>query len=71
MRVRLSDPALNRDLIRYLREGGYLAIEEDEVVTAVLIISGSPSADRASFVRGELETWRAFHAGVEVELLEG
>jgi hypothetical protein len=63
MRVRLSDPALTRQLIRYLRARHYLAVTEDGAVTAVPINAVSERADVARFKR-DLAEWQAEYPGV-------
>jgi hypothetical protein len=67
MRVRLSDPSLHADLVRYLRSHAYLAAAEHGAVTAVPINAVSERGDRARFER-DLETWLARHADVIAEL---
>ena len=69
MRVRVSDPTLTRDLIRFLRRHEYLAVEEEpEFIEAVPINSVSARADR-NRLRGHLDEWQAEHPGVTAEPL--
>ena len=70
MRVRVSDPTLTRDLIRFLRRHDYLAIEEEEpeFIEAVPINSVSARADR-NRLRRHLDEWQAEHPGVMAEPL--
>jgi hypothetical protein len=68
-RVRLSDPTLGADLIHYLRTRAYLA-QDRGVVTVMPTNSVSERADQARFER-DLTAWRAGHADVEADVLEG
>ena len=63
MRVRLSEPARTRDLIRYLRAKDYLAVEEDGAVIAVPIRAVSERADLKRFAL-DVAQWQADHRGV-------
>jgi hypothetical protein len=67
MKVRISDQALVADLVRYMRLVGYLGVEEAGAVTVVPINAASAQGDRARVAR-EVESWRAAHPGVEIEI---
>ena len=69
MRVRLSDPSVTPDLVRFLRERDFLAVEEERAIVGVAPIDAiSPRADRVR-VKRALNEWRARHPEVEIEIL--
>ncbi len=63
MQVRLSDPVLTRDLVRYLRARHYLAVDQGGAIVAVPINAISERADVARFKR-DLAEWQAEYPGV-------
>ncbi len=68
MRVRVSDRALSKDLVRHLRALKYLAVEEGDAITVEPIYSVGEAEDRVRLER-ELTGW-AQRSGVEVEISE-
>jgi hypothetical protein len=71
MEIEVSDPRTARDLVRFLRRRGYLAVERGRgVVEAVPIDAVGPAADRARTLR-DVQAWAAEQGGVEVRPLEG
>ncbi len=59
MRIRVGDPQAARDLVRFLRRRGYLAVADAEgVVEAVPIESAGEAPDRARTLR-DLAEWSA------------
>ncbi len=69
MEVILSDPELVPDLLSYLEEEGFVAVEGDH---GTVKASPSPGSFREDHVRMELELrlaiWRARHPDVTTEL---
>ena len=64
MRIELTEPRATRDLVRFLRDRDYLAVEEPGgVVEVVPIQVVSELADRARTLR-DLGAWLAQHPGV-------
>jgi len=62
MRVRPSDPALARSLIRHFRSRNYLAVAENRAIAIVPLNAVGARADRLRFQR-DLEDWQAEHPG--------
>ena len=59
MRIQLTEPRAARELVRFLRDRDYLAVEESGgVVEAVPIQVVSEPADRARTLR-DLDAWLA------------
>jgi hypothetical protein len=70
MLLRISDPRLPDDLVRFLRRHDYLAVKKErDTIEAVPINTVSERADRKR-LRRDLSQWRAEHPGIEVEILE-
>ena len=71
MEIEVSDPRTARDLVRFLRGRGYLAVERGRgVVEAVPIDAVGSAADRARTLR-DVQAWAAEQGGVEIRPLEG
>jgi hypothetical protein len=68
MFLQISDPALNRDLVTFLRARNYLAIEERGQVVVVPLQAVSRTADRRR-TEGDLDEWRSRNPGVRVEIV--
>jgi hypothetical protein len=68
MFLQISDPALNRDLVAFLRARNYLAIEERGQVVVVPLQAVSRAADRRR-TEGDLDEWRSRNPGVRVEIV--
>ena len=68
MFIQIDDTSLRGDLVRFLRERDYLAIEEAGQVVAVPLESVDKHADRMRAER-DLEAWRGDHPGVRVEIV--
>ena len=69
MRFRISHPEATKELVRFLRVNGYLAVEcGNGVVEAVPIRAASSDADRVRTLR-DVETWAAERGGMDVEPL--
>jgi hypothetical protein len=70
VRVRLPDPALRADLRDFLDRWGCVSYEVDDDVIEVFVL-GAPGVRQG---RREfhlyLETWRAHHPGLELDLLD-
>ncbi len=70
MLVRVSDPNLSGDLVRFLRRQDYLAVQKGrDIVEAAPINSVSARADR-NRLRRELNEWLAEHPEAKAEVLE-
>jgi hypothetical protein len=70
MRIRLNNPDTARDLVRFLRRRGYLAVAEPRaVVEAVPINTVSEQADRSRLLQ-DLSAWMAENPGLEATLVE-
>ncbi len=70
MRIRVSDPNLTEDLVRFLRRHDYLAVRKDrDIIDAAPINSVSARADRAR-LRRHLDEWQADRPGVTAEIVE-
>ena len=70
MEIEVSDPRAARDLVRFLRGRGYLAVERRRgVVEAVPIDAAGREADRLRTLR-EVEEWAVEHGGVHVRPLD-
>ncbi len=66
MRVRVTDPALLRDLCNYLSLRGCVAVEASADEADVLIPGAPSSFEAAAMLMTEINLWRAKRAGVEV-----
>jgi hypothetical protein len=67
MELRITDPELAGDLVRFFRRRGYLAVSESPgVVEVVPIRSASERANRAKMLC-DLAEWTRGHPGVEAE----
>jgi hypothetical protein len=63
VRFELSEPEATRDLVRYLRVTGYLAVDRGGgIVEAVPIRAVSGDADRRRAIR-DVEAWAAGQGG--------
>jgi hypothetical protein len=71
VRFELSEPEATKDLVRYLRVTGYLAVDRGNgIVEAVPIRAVSRDADRRRTVR-DVEAWATGRGdGVEARRLE-
>ncbi len=70
MRFELSEPEVTRDLVRYLRVTGYLAVDRGRgIVEAVPIRAMSRDADRARTIR-DVRAWASGQGSVEARPLE-
>lgn len=70
MLVRISDPNLSGDLVRFLRRHDYLAVQKNrDTVEAAPINSVSARADR-NRLRREVNEWLAGHPEAKAEVLE-
>ena len=71
MRFQVDDATRARDLVRFFRRQGYLAVASDDgTVDAMPIDAVSEHADRARTLR-DLGVWQAEHPDVTVRPLEG
>jgi hypothetical protein len=68
MFIEISDPALVRDLIEFLRERNYLAVEEWGHIVAVPLQPQNRASDRRRCER-DLGEWRIAHPGVRVAII--
>ena len=68
MRVRLPDPALRADLRDFLHRWGFVTYEVDD--GAIEVIVPLPSAQGRRELHLYLDTWRAHHPDLELELLD-
>jgi hypothetical protein len=70
MRLYVPDSQAARDLVRFFRARGYLAVADPGgEVEVVPIASRGEAADRASTLR-DLAAWRADHPGVAADVDE-
>ncbi len=70
MRVRVSDPALLRDLIPYLRECGCVAEQASAQELDVYVPRVANERGARMEVGVYLAAWRVHHEGVDAELLD-
>lgn len=66
MRVRVSDPAVLRDLCDYLSRQGCVAMEAGEDEANVLIPGATSSFEAAVMLMTEIDLWRLKREGVTV-----
>jgi hypothetical protein len=70
MRIRLPDPALRVDLRDFCRRWGCVTYEVGEAAIEVIVPDVAGERQRRRELQLYLETWRAQHPGVELELLD-
>jgi hypothetical protein len=69
MRLRIDPPTLRDDLLEFLRASGCLALTEgSNLIETQLLNSVSDRHDRA-VLAGFVESWRARHPDVRVEIV--
>jgi hypothetical protein len=69
MRVRLPDPALRTDLRDVLHRWGFVTYEVSDGAIEVIVDAPAERQGRLE-LHLYLETWRAHHPGLELELLD-
>ncbi len=70
MRVRLPDPALRADLRDFLHRWGCVTYEVSDDAIEVIVLDASGARQGRRELDLYLETWRAHHPGLELELLD-
>jgi hypothetical protein len=70
MRVRLPDPALRADLRDFFHRWGCVTYEVSEGVIDVIVPDAAGERQERRELDLYLETWRAHHPGLELELLD-
>ena len=70
MRVRLPDPALRADLRDFLHRWGFVTYEVNDGVIEVIVPDARAERQGRRELHLYLETWRAHHPGLELELLD-
>jgi len=68
MRVRLPDPALRLDLRDFFRRWGCVTYEVGEGAIEVIVPDAAGERQGRRELQLYLETWRAQHPGVELEM---
>ncbi len=69
MRVRLPDPELRADLRDFFHRWGCVTYEVNDDAIEV-IVPDAPAESQGRELHLYLETWRAHHPGLELELLD-
>ena len=70
MRVRLPDPALRADLRDFFHRWGCVTYEVNDDMIEVIVPDASGERQGRRELELYLETWRAHHPGLELELLD-
>jgi hypothetical protein len=70
MRVRLPDPALRADLRDFLHRWGCVTYEVSDGAIEVIVPDAPAERQGRRELHLYLETWRAHHPGLELELLD-
>ena len=70
MRVRLSDPALRAELRDFFHRWGCVTYEVDGDVIEVVVPDAPDERQERRELHLYLDTWRAHHAALELELFE-
>ena len=66
--INLSNPTFRHDLVRFLRDRGYLAIEEWDQIVAVPLPSLGASGDQRRVER-DLAEWHVKHPGAQATVV--
>ncbi len=69
MRVRLPDQALRADLRDFFHRWGCVTYEVNDGAIEVIVADASGERQGRRELQLYLETWRAHHPGLELELL--
>jgi hypothetical protein len=70
MRVRLSDPALRADLRDFFHHWGCVTYEVNDEAIEVIVSDAPSERQGRRELHLYLETWRAHHPGLELEVLD-
>jgi hypothetical protein len=70
VRVRLPDPALRADLRDFLHRWGCVTYEVNDDTIEVIVPDVPAERQGRRELDLYLETWRAYHPGLELELLD-
>jgi hypothetical protein len=70
MRIRLPDPALRTDLRDFLHRWGCVTYEVNDGAIEVIVPDALAERQGRRELHLYLETWRAHHPGLELELLD-
>jgi hypothetical protein len=70
MRVRLPDPALRADLRDFLQRWGCVTYDVNGGAIVVIVPDAPGERQERRELQLYLETWRAHHPGLELELLD-
>jgi hypothetical protein len=70
VRVRLPDPALRADLRDFFHRWARVTYEVNDDVIEVIVPDASGERQGRRELELYLETWRAHHPGLELELLD-
>jgi hypothetical protein len=70
VQVRLPDPALHADLREFFQRWGCVTDEVGDDTLEVIVPDAPAERQGRRELRLYLETWRAHHPGLELELLD-
>jgi len=70
MRVRLTDPVLRADLRDFFDRWGCVTYEVNDEAIEVIVPDAPAERQGRRELHLYLETWRAHHPGLELELLD-
>jgi hypothetical protein len=70
VQVRLPDPALRADLREFLQRWGCVTYEVGDDTLEVIVPDAPAERQGRRELHLYLETWRAHHPGLELELLD-
>ena len=70
MRVRLPDPALRADLRDFFHRWGCVTYEVNDEAIEVIVSDAPAERQGRRELELYLETWRAHHPGLELEVLD-
>jgi hypothetical protein len=70
VRIRLSDPALRADLRDFFHHWGCVTYEVNDEAIEVIVPDAPSERQARRELHLYLETWRAHHPGLELELLD-
>ncbi len=70
MRIRVSDPALLRDLISYLRAAECVAEQASKDAVEAFVPRAPDEEQARREVNSYLAIWRAMHPGARADLLD-
>jgi hypothetical protein len=70
MRVRLPDPVFRADLRDFLHRWGFVTYEVSDDAIEVIVPDAPAKRQGRRELHLYLETWRAHHPGLELELVD-